>query len=170
MTGKSSWSSSASSSMNNSSTSSSTSETRASGLSILLMTTIGFSFCSKALRSTYFVCGIGPSKASTRSKTPSTMLRTRSTSPPKSACPGVSTMLIFTPSCMTEVFLDKIVIPRSRSISPESMTRSATFSFERKTWLCLSIASTKVVLPWSTWAIIAILRISLRSICVLSYL
>ena len=29
--------------------------------------------------------------------TPFTILRTRSTSPPKSACPGVSTILIFTP-------------------------------------------------------------------------
>ena len=36
----------------------------------------------------------GPSKASTTSSTESTMDITRSTSPPKSACPGVSTMLI----------------------------------------------------------------------------
>ena len=54
-TGKSSWSSSASSSMNNSRTSSSTSLTRWSGRSILLITTIGFNFCSKALRKTYLV-------------------------------------------------------------------------------------------------------------------
>jgi hypothetical protein len=40
------------------------------------------------------VCGIGPSIASTTSRTESTMDITRSTSPPKSACPGVSTMLI----------------------------------------------------------------------------
>ena len=38
--------------------------------------------------------GHGPSKASTRSRQPSAMLSTRSTSPPKSACPGVSMMLI----------------------------------------------------------------------------
>ena len=38
--------------------------------------------------------GIVPSKASTSSSTPSHMLSTRSTSPPKSACPGVSMMLI----------------------------------------------------------------------------
>ena len=36
----------------------------------------------------------GPSKASTTSSTPSTIFITRSTSPPKSAWPGVSTMLI----------------------------------------------------------------------------
>ena len=38
----------------------------------------------------------GPSEASTSSSTPSTIDRARSTSPPKSACPGVSTMLIVT--------------------------------------------------------------------------
>ena len=52
--------------------------------------------------------------------------------------------------------MERIVIPRSRSKSPESMTRSATCSFERKTWLCRSMASTSVVFPWSTWAMIAI--------------
>ncbi len=40
------------------------------------------------------VCGIGPSKASTTKSTESTIESTRSTSPPKSACPGVSTMLM----------------------------------------------------------------------------
>ena len=52
---------------------------------------------SNALRSTNRVCGIGPSAASTSSSTPSAILRTRSTSPPKSAWPGVSMMLTFTP-------------------------------------------------------------------------
>ena len=122
----------------------------------MLITTIGFSPCSKALRSTYLVCGIGPSKASTSRTTPSTMFSTRSTSPPKSAWPGVSTILILMPLYIIAVFLERIVIPRSRSRSPESITRSATCSLERKMWLCCSMASTKVVLPWSTWAIIAI--------------
>ena len=40
------------------------------------------------------VCGMGPSFASTRSSTESTIDRMRSTSPEKSAWPGVSTMLI----------------------------------------------------------------------------
>jgi len=40
--------------------------------------------------------GIGPSAASTKTKAPSAMRSTRSTSPPKSACPGVSIRLIFT--------------------------------------------------------------------------
>ena len=58
------------------------------------MTTIGGSRRSSALRSTKRVCGSGPSDASTSSITPSTIDSIRSTSPPKSAWPGVSTMLI----------------------------------------------------------------------------
>jgi hypothetical protein len=50
----------------------------------------------------------------------------RSTSPPKSAWPGVSMMLIFVPPCRTAVFLARIVMPFSRSRSPVSMTRSLT--------------------------------------------
>src|SRR5437868_1327467 len=57
------------------------------------------------------------------------------------------------------VILERIVMPRSRSRSLESMTRSMTASFSRKMPLCLSMASTSVVLPWSTCAMIAILRI-----------
>ena len=74
---------------------SSTSLARASGRSILLMTTIGRSSCWKAFFSTKRVWGMGPSAASTSRKTPSAMLSTRSTSPPKSAWPGVSIRLIF---------------------------------------------------------------------------
>ena len=40
------------------------------------------------------VLGMGPSKASTKSSVPVAMLSTRSTSPPKSAWPGVSMRLI----------------------------------------------------------------------------
>ena len=72
-----------------------TSSTRASGRSTLLTTRITRSRASSALRRTNRVCGSGPSLASTSSSTPSTIRRPRSTSPPKSACPGVSTMLIF---------------------------------------------------------------------------
>ena len=87
----------ASSSMKSSSTSSCTRSGSASGRSILLMTTIGCRPSASAFRITNRVCGIGPSAASTRSRTPSTMRRMRSTSPPKSAWPGVSTMLILVP-------------------------------------------------------------------------
>ncbi len=55
---------------------------------------------------------------------PSTMVRPRSTSPPKSAWPGVSMMLILMPLCRTAVFLARIVMPFSRSRSLESITRS----------------------------------------------
>ena len=50
-------------------------------------------------------------------------------------------------------------MPRSRSRSFESITRSATFSLSRKVPLWRSSWSTSVVLPWSTWAMMATLRI-----------
>jgi len=76
------------------------------------------------------------------------MESTRSTSPPKSACPGVSMMLIFTPFHTIAAFLENMVIPRSRSKSFESMMRSVcatpAFIFVCD---CFKSASTKVVLP-----------------------
>ena len=117
--------------MNSSYTSSTTSAIRASGRSTLLTTRITGSRPSSALRSTKRVCGSGPSDASTSSSTPSTIVSPRSTSPPKSACPGVSTMFSFAPPYWTAVFLARIVMPFSRSRSIESMTRSATSWFAR---------------------------------------
>ena len=52
-------------------------------------------------------------------------------------------------------------MPRSRSRSLESMTRSTSSWLARKTPLWRSMASTSVVLPWSTWAMMAMLRIPL---------
>src|ERR1039457_4004329 len=52
-----------------------------------------------------------------------------------------------------------MVMPRSRSRSLESITRSATCSLARNVPDWRSMASTRVVLPWSTWAMMAILRI-----------
>src|SRR6202008_4414920 len=72
------------------------------------------------------------------------------------------TMLIFVSPSDTAVFFARIVIPFSRSRSIESMTRSATSWFSRNEPDCQSIASTSVVLPWSTWAMIATLRRSSR--------
>ena len=86
------------------------------------------------------------------------MDRPRSTSPPKSAWPGVSTMLMVSPPWRTAVFLARIVMPFSRSRSPESITRSATFALARNAPDCHSMASTSVVLPWSTCATMATLR------------
>src|SRR3954467_7354594 len=51
-----------------------------------------------------------------------------------------------------------MVIPRSRSRSVLSRARSATRSFDLKVPLWCSRASTRVVLPWSTWAMMATLR------------
>src|SRR2546425_5813261 len=56
------------------------------------------------------------------------------------------------------VFLARIVMPRSRSSSFESITRSTTSWLALKMPLCRSMASTKVVLPWSTCAMMAMLR------------
>ena len=95
-------------------------------------------------------------------RTLSTINRLRSTSPPKSACPGVSTMLRRTPSTSIVVCLARIVIPFSRSRSIESRTRSTKAWFDLKAPVWRSIASTSVVLPWSTWATIATLRTSSR--------
>ena len=102
--------------------------------------------------------GSGPSLASTSSSTPSTIVSPRSTSPPKSAWPGVSMMLIFTSPYRTAVFLARIVMPFSRSRSFESMTRSTTSWLAPNAPVCQSMASTRVVLPWSTWATMATLR------------
>ena len=53
-------------------------------------------------------------------------------------------------------------MPFSFSRSPESITRSSTSACAENAWVCLSIASTMVVLPWSTCATIATLRKSGR--------
>ena len=64
------------------------------------------------------------------------------------------------------VFLARIVIPFSFSRSPESMTRSATSPCVLKAPVWRSMASTIVVLPWSTWATMATLRRSERRVSV----
>src|SRR5213076_1808308 len=53
-------------------------------------------------------------------------------------------------------------MPFSRSRSMESMTRSATSAPARNAPVCHSMASTSVVLPWSTCATMATLRRSSR--------
>ena len=58
--------------------------------------------------------------------------------------------------------LARMVMPRSRSRSLESMAQSAMTSPARKLPAWRKNPSTKVVLPWSTWAMIAMLRTSRR--------
>ncbi len=130
--GKSSCHSSASNSNIKSNTDSCTNSGVQFSLSTLLITTMGFNLRSIAFLSTKRVCGIGPSNASTKSKTPSAIFKTRSTSPPKSAWPGVSMILILTSLYTTETFLERIVIPLSRSKSLLSKIRSPVFSLLRK--------------------------------------
>src|SRR5215218_9609329 len=72
-------------------------------------------------------------------------------------------MLSLTSPYWTAVFLARIVMPFSRSRSIESMTRSLTSWLARKAPDCHSIASTSVVLPWSTCATMATLRRSSRA-------
>mmetsp|Transcript_15064 Transcript_15064/g.25495 ORF Transcript_15064/g.25495 Transcript_15064/m.25495 type:complete len:310 (+) Transcript_15064:905-1834(+) len=76
------------------------------GRSILLSTSSGFRPRASALDTTNFVWAKGPSSASTSSKQPSTIDSTRSTSPPKSACPGVSTALSVSPFHLKDVYFD----------------------------------------------------------------
>lgn len=76
-------------------------------------------------------------------------------------------MLIVTSSplgivCRTAVFLARMVMPFSRSRSIESITRVATSWPLRNAPDCHSIASTRVVFPWSTCATMATLRRSER--------
>ncbi len=61
------------------------------------------------------------------------MLSTRSTSPLKSAWPGVSMMLMRWSSHSTVQCLARMVMPRSRSRSLLSITRSSTWAFSRNT-------------------------------------
>ena len=164
MYGKSSWCSSAPSSTKQSKTSLRTSSGRASGRSILLITTIGRILLANALRSTNLVCGIGPSNASTSTRAPSAICKVRSTSPPKSAWPGVSMMLILVLPWLIAMFFARMVIPRSRSWGLESRMQS-WLSVPARNWPdWRSITSTRVVLPWSTWAMIATFRMSSRRI------
>src|SRR3990167_8958811 len=119
---------------------------------------MGIGPISSAFFSTNLVWGIGPSFASIKSKQPSAIFKTLSTSPPKSAWPGVSIMLIFTavPELaegvyITEAFFEKIVIPLSLSSSLLSMIIScAATSFFISVFDCFKSASTSVVFTWST--------------------
>ena len=150
-TGKSSCSSVAPRAANKSKAASSAASGSALGLSTLLSTRIGRRPSASAFESTNLVCGIGPSAASISNRQPSTMERIRSTSPPKSAWPGVSTMFNRTGaspfSQRTDVHLAKIVMPRSRSMSLESMARSAISECASTAPDWRNISSTRVVLP-----------------------
>ena len=108
------------------------------------------------------VCGWTPSTAETTRTAPSSTPRTRSTSAMKSGWPGVSTRLTARSPTRNEATADRIVMPRSRSSSSESVWVVPASTLP--TW---SIApavkrsrSLRVVLPASTWARIP--RLSVR--------
>src|SRR5262249_31977482 len=64
------------------------------------------------------------------------------------------------------MFLDRIVMPRSRSRSFESRMQLPTSCDARNSPLWRKRQSTSVVLPWSTWEMMAIFRTSERRILV----
>src|SRR5664279_3075366 len=76
--------------------------------------------------------------------------------------PGWPAFAAAGPLYRTAVFFARIVMPFSRSRSPESMARSSTCWWAPKAPDCQSMASTSVVFPWSTWATMATLRMSPR--------
>src|SRR5438067_852298 len=131
------------------------------------MTTMGRRPNSNALRSTKRVCGSGPSAASTSSSAPSAMRRTRSTSPPKSAWPGVSMMLTLVPASVRAMFLARIVMPRCRSNSLESEMRpcwppaSRSSSSRRHRPHCPTVSPRGVGLPCQALAA-ALQRLGVR--------
>ncbi len=69
-------------------------------------------------------------------------------------------MLILVPLYSTAVFFARIVIPRSFSMAFESIARSCNCVLAFNVCDCFNSSSTRVVFPWSTWAIIATFRIS----------
>ena len=75
-------------------------------------------------------------------------------------------MLILISPYIRAMFLAKMVIPRSRSRSLESRMHSPCSCDSRNWPLDFSRQSTRVVLPWSTWAIIAMFRMSNRRMVV----
>jgi hypothetical protein len=90
------------------------------------------------------------------------MRSTRSTWPPKSACPGVSIRLIFTSRYWIAQFFEKIVIPRSRSRSLRSIISGSPSGRAETAPAVTRRRSTSVVFPWSTCAMTATLRIEVR--------
>ena len=140
--------------------------------STLLMNRIGLTFSLSAWRSTVSVWGMVPSTASTTTTAPSTARIALVTSPPKSTWPGVSIRLMrySTPptSCTIETLAALMVMPLACSSSSKSMNsclpaRSMEIMPEPPSRL-----SDKVVLPWSMWAQMPMLRIcsglSMRSL------
>jgi len=67
------------------------------------------------------VCGCTPSTADSTSTAPSSTLSTRSTSAMKSGWPGVSMRFTVTSSIGNDTTADRMVMPRCRSSSSESV-------------------------------------------------
>ena len=64
----------------------------------------------------------------------------------------------------TEVVFARIVIPRSASIGLLSSILSLICSLSLKVWEEVKRELTKVVFPWSTWAMMATLRMFIENL------
>ena len=108
----------------------------------------------RSARNSSGVCGWTPSTAETTRTAPSSTSRTRSTSAMKSGWPGVSTRLTARSPTRNEATADRIVMPRSRSSSSESVwvVPASTLPTRSMAPVVKRSRSVRVVLPASTWA------------------
>ena len=113
------------------------------------------------------VCGWTPSTAETTRTAPSSTPRTRSTSAMKSGWPGVSTRLTARSPTRNEATADRIVMPRSRSRSSESVWVVPASTLP--TWSMAPAVkrsrSVRVVLPASTCARMPRLSVRMGASC-----
>lgn len=112
------------------------------------------------------VCACTPSTAERTSTTPSSTPRARSTSEMKSGWPGVSMRLTLTPPTVKDTTADRMVMPRRRSSSCESVwvsPRSTLPTWSMTPEVCSS-RSVRLVLPASTCARIPMVTLVKRCV------
>ena len=106
-----------------------------------------------------------PSTAETTSRTASTALIAERTSPTKSAYPGASSTLIFTPFHSTGAIASETLMPFLISSGSKSLTvlPSSTWPIRVVAPVVNSMASSSVVLPEPPWPTSRTLRMSFAS-------
>jgi hypothetical protein len=126
----------------------------------LVDTTIGFRPRASALPTTNLVCGSTPFGGVDQHDGAVHHVQDALDLAAEIGVAGVSTMLMRVSFQTTEVHLARMVMPRSRSRSLRIHGALGHLLVSRNVPDCLSSWSTSVVLPWSTWAMMAILRMS----------
>ncbi len=108
------------------------------------------------------VCAWTPSTADSTSTAPSSTASARSTSAMKSGWPGVSTRLTWRSPTPNAATAERMVMPRSRSSSPESVCvfPASTLPSDATVPWSNSSRSVRLVLPASTWARMPRFRVS----------